>query len=229
MYLGFSWYQEEMRNPRCRTSKALMQTLEKGIKAAGLDYVDLWRITMHEKSSRHTRGELDEMMRALETAKKQGKARFVGFSSHDRPHIKWMIETYRGIVDAVVTPYTARSKVLPTDSLFDAVKKSDVGVLGIKPFASNSMFKGNSALDSPHRDEDDRIARLAIRHILCNPAITAPIPGLINLHQVDNVAKAITERRTLDLAEAEELKQAGDEAWAKLPDDYQWLKDWDYV
>jgi aryl-alcohol dehydrogenase-like predicted oxidoreductase len=229
MYLGFSWYQEEMRNAKKRTKDALLATLDKGMKAAKLDYVDLWRITMHEQSSKHTNEEVEQMMLALEEAKKQGKARFTGFSSHDRPHIKWMIETYPKIVDVIVTPYTAKTKELPKDSLFDAIKKNDVGMFGIKPFAGASLFKGDSAPDSPQAEEDGRLARMAIRYILCNPAITAPIPGLINTHQVDNVAKAIKERRELDLVEAQELKEAMDEAWARLPEDHQWLKDWEYV
>jgi aryl-alcohol dehydrogenase-like predicted oxidoreductase len=104
-----------------------------------------------------------------------------------------------------------------------------VGVFGIKPFASGSLFKGDSALDSPDKEEDSRRARLAIRYILCNPAITAPIPGMVHTQQVDNVALAVQERRKLDVAEAKELEGAMEEAWAKLPDDYQWLKNWEYV
>ncbi|MGC8743539.1 MAG: aldo/keto reductase [Verrucomicrobiia bacterium] len=229
MYLGFSWYEQEMRNPEFRTTEKLLQTLERGMKDAGLDYVDVWRITMHEQSSRHTEGEVEEMMKALQKAKQQGKARFVGFSSHDRPHIKWMIEKYPEVVEVVCTPYTAKTKVLPTDSLFDTVKKYQVGVFGIKPFASNSLFRGNSALNHPEAEEDNKRARLAIRYILCNPAITAPIPGLINIQQVDNVALAVKERRELDAKETVYLNQAADEMWARLPDDYQWLKDWEYV
>ncbi len=229
MYLGFSWYQEEMRNDNFRTAEALLKTLDKGMSEAKLEYVDLWRITMHEQSGNHTNAEVDEMMKALEKARQQGKARFTGFSSHDRPHIKWMIETYPDIVQVVVTPYTAKSKVLPKDSVFEAVKKYDVGIFGIKPFASNSLFKGDSSVGSPSAEEDDRLAREAIRYILCNPAVTAPIPGLINAHQVDNMAKAVKERRQLDVTEAKELEAAMDQAWAKLPADYQWLKDWEYV
>jgi len=229
MYLGFSWYQEELRNARFRTTKALLQTLDKGMRLAKLDYVDLWRITMHEQSSRHTKGEVEEMMGALEKARQQGKARYTGFSSHDRPHIKLLIETYPDIVDVIVTPYTARSKVLPKDSLFDAIKKYNVGFFGIKPFASASLFKGDSSPGNANVEEDDRRARLAIRYILCNPAVTAPIPGMISARQVDNVAKAVSERRELDSSEAAELEKATDEMWAKLPEDYQWLKDWEYV
>jgi len=102
-------------------------------------------------------------------------------------------------------------------------------MFGIKPFASNSLFKGDSTLDHLQAEEDDKRARLTIRYILQNPAVTAPIPGLINTHQVANVAKAVQERRTLDKEEKAMLDQANEELLARLPADYQWLRDWDYV
>jgi len=229
IYMGFSWGDKEMRFPDYRTAKALLKTLEDGLKTAGLDHADLWRITMHEQSGRHTEGEVEEMMKALQTARKDGKARFVGFSSHDRPHIKSMIEKYSSVIDAFCTPYTAKTKELPTDSMFETVRKYNIGVFGIKPFASNSLFAGDSSSASPTAEEDDKRARLAIRYILCNPAVTAPIPGLVSQHQVDNVAKAVQERRELDKTEKAQLDKAMNEAWAKLPADYQWLRDWEYV
>ncbi len=229
MFLGFSWYQEEMRNPNFRTTEALLGTLEKGLREAKLEYVDLWRITMHEQSGNHSEAEVEQMMGALEKARQQSKCRFTGLSSHDRPHIKWMIETYPEIVQVVVTPYTAKSKVAPQESLFDAVKQYDVGVFGIKPFSSNALFTGDGSLENPNAEEDDRLARMAIRYILATNVITAPIPGLINTHQVDNMVAALRERRELDAAEAKELQQAMDNAWAQLPADYQWLKNWEYV
>jgi predicted aldo/keto reductase-like oxidoreductase len=229
MYLGFSWYQEEMRNAKCRTEAALLATLEKGLKQCELEYVDLWRITMHEQSSKHTKAELEEAMKALEKAKQQGKARFTGFSSHDRPHIKTMIETYPKVVDVVVTPYTAKTKELPKDSVFDAVREHDVGVFGIKPFSSGSLFKGNGMPKDAAYDEDSKIARNSLRYILQNPAVTAPIPGMITPEQVDNAAEAVKERRKLDVAERLELEKAHEAAWAKLPPEYQWLKDFEYV
>ena len=79
------------------------------------------------------------------------------------------------------------------------------------------------------REQDDRRARMAIRYILCNKAITAPIPGMITCQQVDNIALAVKQRRVLDLKEQAHLNQAMQRAWANLPPDYQWLKDWEYV
>jgi predicted aldo/keto reductase-like oxidoreductase len=228
VYLGYSWSVKEPRVEEWRTTARLLQGLEEGLKEAGLEYVDVWRVTMLERGGGHTDAETEQMVAALVKARQQGKCRFGGFSSHDRPWIRKMIEKFPE-VQVVCTPYTADSKELPEDSLFQAVRKADVGVFGIKPFASNSLFKGDGSPNSPDAAEDDRRARLAIRYILANPAITAPIPGLISAHQVDNVAEAVKERRKLDRAEKAELRQATQEMWASLPQDYQWLKEWKHV
>jgi aryl-alcohol dehydrogenase-like predicted oxidoreductase len=225
MYLALSG--GEVRNKNYRTAKKLMERLDSLLKKSNQEYADLWRITCLEPGGRHSFNTSCEMVEALEKAKKQGKARFIGFSTHDRRWIKFMVE-YFPQIDVVVFPYTARSKAVPKGGLFDALKKCDVGAFGIKPFASNSLFKGSSAPNDPHAQEDDRRARLAIRYILCNPQIV-PIPGLVSTHQVDNVAKAVKERRELDGPEARELNNVMDETWANLPSSYQWLKHWEYV
>ena len=232
MYLGYSWYENEVRFDQWRSFDKLKQSFDNGLKQAGLEYVDLWRITCLEQSGQHDAATMENVAKALEWAKKSGRARFTGISSHDRPHIKMLIEKYPGQLEVIVTPFTAKTKVEATEDkvgLWAAMKKMDVGWFGIKPFASNSVFKGTSAPNDPHAEEDNRIARLAIRHILCNPQITAPIPGLITLQQVDNVATAVKERRELDVQERAELDAAMDRAWANLPAHYQWLKNWEYV
>jgi aryl-alcohol dehydrogenase-like predicted oxidoreductase len=221
-----------------------------------MDYVDLWRISVIMPSSEHTFNEVYEVVEALDNAKKQGKARFTGVSSHDHRWLRIVIDAFPEQMEVVLFPFAAKSKVLPKDdrpgavkkgdvevsfpntskeaelpkeSLFEVVKRNDVGVLGIKPFASNALFKGSGAPSSPYVEEDDRRARLAIRHILGHSAITAPIPGLITRLQVDNAVQAILERRELDREESAELAKAADVAWAKLPPEYSWLKAWEYV
>jgi aryl-alcohol dehydrogenase-like predicted oxidoreductase len=230
MHIACSWAEKEIRRSEYRSFEKLKETIDWGLQDAGLEYCDLWRITCLEQSGHHSDAEMEESMKALEWARKTGRARFVGISSHDRPHIKKLIETYPEILDIVVTPYTAKSKLVTDDTgLWATFQKYDVGWFGIKPFASNSIFKGDSSPDSPTFEEDNRRARLAIRYVLCNPAITAPIPGLISEAQVDNVALAVLERRELDMEEQAELDRAMNEAWANLPYHYQWLKDWEYV
>jgi len=230
MYFGYSWHIWESRFEEWRSRKKLQQGLDMGMKEAGLEYVDLWRISLLVDSHQHSEAEVQEAVAALDWAKKSGRARFIGVSSHDREHLKHLIETYPDQMEVILTPYTAGTKVVSDEAgLWATIKKCDVGWFGIKPFASNSVFKGDSSPNSPHFEDDNRIARLSIRYILCNPAITAPMPGLVSTQQVDNVALAVKERRRLDLQEKAELQQAMDRAWANLPPGYRWLRDWEYV
>ncbi|HQI28615.1 MAG TPA: aldo/keto reductase, partial [Sedimentisphaerales bacterium] len=94
MYLALSHGAKEVRNEEFRTSKKLLESLDELLRDSGQDYTDLWRITCLEPGGRHTFNTACEIVDALEKAKKQGKARFVGFSSHDRRWIKFMIEYF---------------------------------------------------------------------------------------------------------------------------------------
>ena len=266
MHLGFSWYQEEMRSLSSEMAKAekagepkppgwitkmLKQAIDNGFKETGLEYVDVWRITCFEQSGQHTDNQMEEMCAALAWAKKSGRARFTGISSHDRPHIKKWIQSNPDELDVIVTPYTAKTRMEGTkvevaeegeaarvtrmedgsweNSLWYAMQKCDVAWFGIKPFASGSMFKGDSSPGNEQEEEDNQIARLTIRSILTNPVITAPIPGMITPAQVDNVATAVLQRRALDVKEQAELDAATDRAYANLPYHYRWLNDWNTV
>ncbi len=220
VYLALSETGQEPRNPDYRTASKLLDVLDKALQRARQEYTDLWRITVYEPGGRHSFNTSCEVMEALEKAKRQGKTRFTGISSHDRRWFKFMVEYFDGL-EVVLFPFTTMSKAAPKDSLFDSLKKCDVGAFGIKPFAAGSLFRRN-------QQENDRRARLALRYILHSNTVI-PIPGVNNVHQVDNIAKAVKERRELDLKEKAELEKASGEAWAKLPANYQWLKNWDYV
>lgn len=220
VYLALSDTGREPRNPEFRTAKKLSETLDNALQRAKLEYTDLWRITVYEPGGRHSFNTSSAVIEALTNAKKQGKARAVGISSHDRRWFKFMIE-YFPELEVVLFPFTTMSKAAPTDSLFPAIKKCDVGTFGIKPFAAGSLFRGD-------REENEKRARLAIRYIL-NSNTVIPIPGLNSVDHVDNVAKAVTERRELDLKEKAQLETARTEAWANLPQNYHWLKNWEYV
>jgi len=220
MYLALSHCGNEIRNENFRDAKKLLEVLDKTLLDSNQEYTDLWRITCYEPGGRHTFNTACEMVEALETAKKQGKARYIGFSTHDRRWIKFMIE-YFPQIDCVCFPFTTMSKRAPTDSAFDALKKCDVGSFGIKPFGAGSLFRGD-------QEENNRRARLALRYILLSNTVI-PIPGMNSVEFVDNVAKAVIERRQLDIKEQAELEGASRQMWANLPGNYQWLKNWELV
>ena len=220
MYLALSHGAKEVRKEEYRTAKKLLGSLDELLRDSKQDYTDFWRITCLEPGGRHTFNTACEIVKALETAKKQGKARFIGFSTHDRRWIQFMIE-YFPQIECVCFPFTTMSKRAPKDSLFEALKKQDVGAFGIKPFAAGSLFRGDQV-------ENNRRARQAIRYILHSNTVI-PIPGLNSIEAVDNVAKAVMVRRQLDIKETAELENANKQAWASLPTNYQWLKNWEYV
>jgi len=223
MYMGFAMWPECPRKKKWCTAEQLLKTFEAGLKLAKVDYVDVWRLVA-SSPGKHSEADEQEFIKAFETAKKQGKARFTGVSSHGRKWLKRLAEKYSEHYQVMLFPYTVASKELPTDSMFDAIRKHDIGTFGIKPFGSNSLFHGAKT-----PEEKSKRARMTIRHILGNPAITAPIPGLACVEEVDNMALAIKETRKLTTAEADELRAAGEQMWANLPPDYQWLKEWRYV
>lgn len=229
VYIAYSHPASELRTPEYCTAPKLLELFEAGLKRCNLEYADIWRLMALERGGLHSQSDVDAMIQALDMARQKGLCRYTGFSTHDRKWAKMLIETYPDVIQMLCMPYTANSKVLPVDSLFEAVQKHDVGILGIKPFASNAIFGGDGSPDSPHAEEDSRRARMAIRYILANPVITAPIPGLISIAQVDNMAQAVRERREMDADEQAEMERLGAEMWAQLPADYEWLKEWEYV
>ncbi len=227
IYFGFDWTLG--RNPKIvDTVEPIKRGLDDGLRETGLEYVDVWRITLREQTTRNTEQQIENVMAALEWGKKTGKARFTGVSTHHRPWIAEAVAKYPQL-EVVITPYAAGSKEKPVGSMFDALRKHDVGMIGIKPFASGTVFQSLGEPDSPTKEEDDERARMCLRYALSCDVLTASIPGLITVDQVKNAARAVQERREFDLAEQERFQQITDQMWANLPGHYQWLKEWEWV
>lgn len=222
-YLNCGMWPDCPRDEKWRKKEALLKTLEDGLKSAKQEYFDIWRIVTDDRG-RHDDADNEEFIAAVELAKKQGKVRFGGASSHSHKWLTHMAETYPKSIQVMIFPYTVKTEELPKSSLFEAVRKYDIGTLGIKPFGSNSLFHG--AADA---EEMSRRARMTLRYILGNPAITAPIPGLATIEEVDNAAAAVAEVRKLSKREEEEVVAMTDEMYDNLPPQYEWLKDWQYV
>ena len=227
IYFGFDW--TGGRDPNLSGSlERMKQQLDQGLKEAKLDYVDVWRVTMREQITRNTQKEIETVMAALEWGKKTGKARCTGVSTHHRPWIAEAVARYPQL-EVIVTPYSAGSKEKPVGSMFDAVRKHDVGLIGIKPFAGGTWFKSGGTPNAPSKEEDDDRARLALRYVLSCDVLSCAIPGLITIEQVKNAAAAVRERRQLDLVETQRHQEIIREMWSNLPQEYQWLRRWEWV
>ena len=227
VFMGFDWTLG--RDPAIAGSLDRMkQGLDEGLKKSGLDYVDLWRVTLREQTTQNSEREIETVMAALEWGKKTGKSRFTGIATHHRPWIAAAVAKYPQI-EVVVTPYSAGSKEKPSGSMFDALRKLNVGMIGIKPFASGNLFSNRGTPDSPTRQDDDQRARMALRYVLCSDVLSASIPGLITVDQVKNAAAAVRERRQFEKAEIARYEKLTAAMWQRLPEDYTWLRNWEWV
>ncbi len=235
------------RNPANRTVKKQIYDVEECLKTLQTDYLDIWRVQAQMNPPLNTDAEVEIMIEAFEKVHNQGKVKWFGVSSHTRPWLQHIIEKYP-VISMVLFPYTAQSKVIDdkevilergageggTDqrkSIFEAVKKCDVGVCTIKPFAGGSLFS-NKTFPAPERGsgEEHKLARLTLQYILANDAITSPMPGMTTISEVENNARASYERKKkVSWEDVQWLKRKTDLAWANLPEDYAWLRDWEWV
>jgi predicted aldo/keto reductase-like oxidoreductase len=122
-----------------------------------------------------------------------------------------------------------------TQSIFEVVKQKNVGIVTIKPYFGGSLFVESSGKVSfpvmgvGSKTEND-LARLTLQCILANPSITATVPGLSTVYEVENAARAsYTRQFGMSPADKQWLMEITEQQWANLPQDYAWLRDWEVV
>jgi len=249
MYVGADDSYLCPRDPANRTVERLVLDVEECLRRLNTDYLDLWRVQA-DVAGRHPDEEVEVMVEAFEKVHEQGKVRWFGISSHNRQFLQHVVETFPQIA-VVIFPYTARSKPHPgggqpqveeapagpggkdfTTSIFETARKHEVGIITIKPFAGGSLFRigAKFPIEDKGPEEDHKLARLTLRYILLNEHITATVPGMTTVYEVENNVRASYERTVaLNPAERQKLSQATARMWANLPAEYHWLHEWEWV
>lgn len=210
MHFGYSWHTREPRYPEWRTARALVAGLEEGLREAGLDYVDLWRMSLPADgvADPSERQRIEEAAAGgLALARRQGKARATGVSSHDRAWLAKMLEAYPDEIEVVLFPFTGGSARAEEGSLLDVVRRRGAGALAIKPFAGGALAG---------------VAALAIRHIVAQDGLTGVLAGFASVEQLECAAAAADNACPLDAAERAELDRAAAAMWPSLT----WLQNW---
>ena len=133
-------------------------------------------------------------------------------------------------LEVIVTPYSAGSKEKPVGSMFDALRKHDVGLIGIKPFASGTMFPSAGVPDSPTKAEDDAARpHGAPRYVLGCDVLDRSHSRADHRGPGEERRAAVKERRKLDTAERDRHSELSAEMWRNLPPHYHWLREWELV
>jgi predicted aldo/keto reductase-like oxidoreductase len=258
MYVGADIHNLGPRGSDLCNVKDQTFNIETCLRLLKTDYLDIWRpqAKMAGKlgtNQLNTDPEVESLIETFQKLRKAGKVRHLGMSCHSRPWFEHVLNKYPEF-EMVIFPCSSKTKVQgqtptagnveevnpghrsdQTQSIFEVVHKQDVGVVTIKPYFGGSLFKASDGkvrfpvMGVGSKTEND-LARLTLQCILANEAITAAVPGLSTVYEVENAARAsYTRLLGMSAADKEWLMDITEQQWANLPREYEWLRDWEVV
>lgn len=137
----------------------------------------------------------DGALKALKEAKAEGKIRHIGITSHDLKTLNKAIES--GYFETIQFPYNPVER--QAEELFEKANKLGIGVIVMKPLAGGAIIN----------------AELSLRFILENPNVSAAIPGMDSIEQIEKNARIGNKYKRLSNAERDiilaEAKELGTE------------------
>jgi predicted aldo/keto reductase-like oxidoreductase len=241
---------------RCNV-KDQTHNVEECLRLLKTDYLDIWR-PQAKMSGRlntdelNTDAEVEALIETFQKLREAGKVHHLGMSSHCRPWFEHVLDEYSEF-EMIIFPCSAHTKVKgqspvggnveevdpgqkadQTQSIFQVVLQRDVGVVTIKPYFGGGLFESYGKVQFPvmgvgSKTEND-LARLTLQCILANEAITATIPGLSTVYEVENAARAsYTRPLGMTAADKQWLMDITERQWANLPREYEWRRDWEVV
>jgi L-glyceraldehyde 3-phosphate reductase len=133
--------------------KYLLASLDQSLRRMSLDYVDIFYSHRLDGST-----PLEETMGALDTAVRQGKALYVGISSHDAERTRQAAAILRDLGTPLLIhqpSYSMLNRWIETEGLLEATAELGVGVIGFTALAQGLLT--DRYLDGI--PEDSRAAR----------------------------------------------------------------------
>lgn len=118
------------------TTEEFLRKLDLSLKRLGLDYVD---ILCHHGVSRKESAQFEPALKALEKAKKDGKIRFAGISTHSNEPEVIRAATDIKAYDVIVPAYHYRQKhYAEVREAIARAAQADIGIIGMKSIRGGS-------------------------------------------------------------------------------------------
>jgi hypothetical protein len=164
----------------------LQKHLETSLRELNTDYIDIWYL--HAKSSPDEIS--DDLIEVQQQAKKQGKVRFTGVSTHSGQQqlLPWMAQ--KGVFDVVLTGYNFTMDTSMNEAI-DAAAKAGLGVVAMKVMAGGPRRLKPS--DPNYKKLTQEGAMLAaLKWVINKPSISTTIPSITDMDQLDENLKAMS-------------------------------------
>ena len=136
IYITTKWHTES----KDITKEKLLTSLEGSLKRLGTDYVDV--IKVHGVAS-EWQIRTPALFEAFAQAKSDGKARFLGATSHDGMRAKWLSQAIEsGKFDVILVAFNYSNYEADDQNLLKLAKKYDVGVVCMKAQQNKAEVHG---------------------------------------------------------------------------------------
>ncbi len=166
-----------------------LKDLDTSLRELGTDYLDIWYLHGKDTPEEVT----DDLIEAQRVAKRQGKIRFAGVSTHSaRRVIPFLVA--RGSLDVVLVTYNF-SMDKEVDAVIEQAGKAGMGVVGMKVMAGGfRRTKPSDPLYPKLKHEGTMLA--ALKWVLKNPNVATTIPSMTDMDQLDQDLRAMAEPLT---------------------------------
>jgi len=163
----------------------LLKDLDTSLRELNTDYVDIWYL--HGKGSP---AEIrDDTIEAQQLAKKQGKIRFAGVSTHggQQQLLPWLAQ--KGVFDVVLVAYNFSMDPGMEQAIATAAK-AGMGVVGMKVMAGG--FRSIKPGDPLYKKlQQDGAMLAALKWVISKPNVATTIPSMTDMDQLDENLKAM--------------------------------------
>jgi predicted aldo/keto reductase-like oxidoreductase len=168
-----------------RDKAAMTQQLEESLRELNTDYIDIWYLHGVDKGSDIT----DDMIEVQQTAKKAGKIRFAGVSTHSgqKELLPWLAQ--KGVFDVVLTSYNFTMDA-GMDQAIATAAKAGMGVVAMKVMAGGVRRVQPS--DPMYKKLTQPGAMLAaLKWVVNKPNVATTIPSITDNDQLEENLKAM--------------------------------------
>lgn len=182
------------------TTEAFLKTFDDSISKLKTSYVDI--LYVHNLTNPEML-EHKPIINAVKKLKKDGRVKFIGFSTHSNEAALINAAAGQDLWDVILTAYNFKQTYI--SELQGAIRKASAAGIGI---VAMKTMAGGGFLDKEKTRPINSTA--ALKWVLSNPDITTTIPGMTDFDQVEKNVKILTDI-TLTEEEKKDLLIAGTE------------------
>jgi uncharacterized protein len=187
------------------TTEAFLKSFDSHLKNSNLEYVD---ILYHHAVSRKESVLYEPIMKAMEKAKRDGKTRFLGITTHANVAEVVQAAADSNFYEVVMAAYTFKQKnYLQVREAIAKAANAGLGVVAIKVIRGGEQPDKMAAVHGLKEGEKAVNPRACLKWALQDSNVHATVPGFDTFDDM-NVDLSVMDDLTLTDPEKEDLKKA---------------------